>query len=495
MEILRETLDQLGHYLPNIIAAIVILVAGWLVAALLGGLTRKAVTATRLGRWFAKSSGDPASEHKLARGLGRGVFWLIMLMTLVAFFAVLQLIVVSESVQGVVTIILTYLPRVFAAVLLLALAWVIAKVIRTLLLKALVGIDDKFPQAIGHPNKLPLSKVLAEAAYWVTFLLFLPAILEALALAGLLAPVRDMVGEVLAYLPNLFVAALILVVGWFVAKMVARVVTNVLASIGTDQLSARIGMTRILRTWTLSQLLGYVVYVLILIPVVVATLDALQLGAITAPAGAMLGQFLAAVPALFAAALILLVAYVVGKLVARISGQFLSASGFNTLPAKLGMGGENYHYRLAPSQIVEMLILVIVMLFATVSALNLLGFGALAYMVSEFLFLVGRIVFGLVILGLGIYLANLTARIIRSRENPNAEKFAWVARISIIVLAAAIGLRQMGVANEIIALAFGLSLGAIAVAAAIAFGLGGRDLAARKLDEWNRNYEQRGKPT
>jgi hypothetical protein len=56
------------------------------------------------------------------------------------------------------------------------------------------------------------------------------------------------------------------------------------------------------------------------------------------------------------------------------------------------------------------------------------------------------------------------------------------------VLAAAVALRQMGFANEIIALAFGLSLGAIAVAVAIAFGLGGRDLAARKLQEWEEQH-------
>jgi uncharacterized membrane protein len=46
-------------------------------------------------------------------------------------------------------------------------------------------------------------------------------------------------------------------------------------------------------------------------------------------------------------------------------------------------------------------------------------------------------------------------------------------------------LQQMGLADEIISLAFGLLFGAIAVAAAIAFGLGGRDIAARQLDEWH----------
>jgi hypothetical protein len=63
------------------------------------------------------------------------------------------------------------------------------------------------------------------------------------------------------------------------------------------------------------------------------------------------------------------------------------------------------------------------------------------------------------------------------------------ARIAILVLAGAMALGQLGVADEIITLAFGLTLGAIAVALAIAFGVGGRDLAARQLDRWHKSVQ------
>ncbi len=67
-----------------------------------------------------------------------------------------------------------------------------------------------------------------------------------------------------------------------------------------------------------------------------------------------------------------------------------------------------------------------------------------------------------------------------------------MARISILVLAGAIGLSQMGLAERIISLAFGIVLGAAAVAFALAFGLGGRDLAAKKLHEWTTGSGRRG---
>ena len=57
------------------------------------------------------------------------------------------------------------------------------------------------------------------------------------------------------------------------------------------------------------------------------------------------------------------------------------------------------------------------------------------------------------------------------------------ARGAIIILAVAMGIRQMGVAEDIISLAFGLTLGALAVALAIAFGIGGRDAAAKLIEK------------
>jgi hypothetical protein len=109
---------------------------------------------------------------------------------------------------------------------------------------------------------------------------------------------------------------------------------------------------------------------------------------------------------------------------------------------------------------------------------------------------------GLVIFAVGLYLANLAAKVIQSRDGNQAKLLSAVARIAILLLAGAMALRQMGLANEmalrqmglaneIISLAFGLILGAAAIAVAIAFGIGGRDLAARKLDEWTKSIESK----
>jgi len=127
---------------------------------------------------------------------------------------------------------------------------------------------------------------------------------------------------------------------------------------------------------------------------------------------------------------------------------------------------------------------VAIMLFAAIEASRLLGFVLLADLVTQFTAFAGQVILGLIIFAIGLYLANLAAKTVQASGAAQASLLALAARVSILVLAGAMALRQMGLANEIINLAFGLLLGAIAVAVALAFGLGGRELAAREVEGW-----------
>jgi hypothetical protein len=293
-----------------------------------------------------------------------------------------------------------------------------------------------------------------------------------------------MLDKALGFLPNIFAAGLILVIGWFVARIVQRVISNLLAAVGADRLSERVGLSKVLGKQQLSSVIGLVVYVLILIPVLVAALNALALDAITQPATNMLDNILAAFPAIFAAALLLGIAYVVGRVVSGLIDNLLAGVGFNTILSKIGLGKEPAEGQRTPSQIVGYLVVVAIMLFSSIEALRLLGFGSVAEMVVNFTSFAGQVLLGLVIFAIGLYLANLTSETIKASGATHAKALSLAARISILALAGAMALRQMGLANEIINMAFGLLLGAVAVAAALAFGLGGRETAARELEAW-----------
>ncbi|MEN6406800.1 MAG: mechanosensitive ion channel [Thermoguttaceae bacterium] len=484
-----QTTAFMGHYAPNALAAIAVLLIGWIVALAIAAIVRSALQRMGLDRRLSDSVAVEGADHLQISGrIGKGVFYLIMLFVLVAFFQTLGLTIVTQPLTAFLNQLFEYAPRLIAAGVLLFLAWIVANVLRFVVRQLLTAtmIDRRLSREAGveKEESLPVAKTLSDATYWLVYLLFLPALLDALAVPGLLAPVRDMVTKVLGFLPNLLAAAVILGVGWFVARIVQRIATNLLAAAGADRLSQRVGLSQALGESKLSAVLGLLIYILILVPVIVGSLNALQMEGVTGPASQMLNTILGTLPGILAAVLVIGVAYVVASVIAGLTTNMLSAVGFDKLPARLGLAAEPVKGRRTPSQIAGTIVLFAVVLFAIMQALSMLGFNLLAGMMYEFLTFAGHVLLGLAVFGFGLFLAKFVADMIRDSGIENARLLATIARVAILVLAGAMGLRQMNLAQEIVTLVFGLTLGAVAVAAAIAFGIGGRNAAKRLVDDF-----------
>lgn len=491
LQAMMEQVMELGvGYVPSVVGALGVLVLGWIVAlalrAMVVGALRRTTLDNRLAQWVTGGR-----EVSVERYVGTIVFWVVMLFVVMAVFQALSLTTLTQPLNVLLSDLSRFAPRLGGAAILLLVAWAVATVLRNVVSGLLrrMDLDRRLSDTQGEPAAVSVSGSIGEAIYWLVFLFFLPAVLGALALEGLLAPVQSLVDELLGFLPNLFGAGITLAVGWFVAGLVRRITTSLTAAAGVDQLSDRVGLGKVLGTMTLSALLGLVVYVFVLIPVLIAALNGLQLAAVTAPASDMLASILAAIPLLFGATLVIFVAYVVGRVVSNLAQTVLAGAGFDNVLVGLGLARARFDGR-SPSELAATLILVTVMLFASLEAASLLGFGALSVLISDFLVLGGHVVFGLVILGIGLFLANLAGGTITASGVRQANWLALAARLSIVVLAGAVALRQMGLANEIITLAFGLLIGALAVAAALAFGLGARDAAGRVVDRWMEEWNE-----
>ncbi len=492
-QIIQQIGQAIGAYLPNLLGALAILIVGWLIALVVAAVVRGALRRTNIDDRLARRlvGQEVARGIDVAQWVAKVAYYVILLIVLVAFFQALGLTIVTQPLNQLLNQLFQAIPRLLGAAVLILLAWLIATFLRTLVSGALktARLDERVGGQVGieEGRAVPLSKTLGDAVYWLVFLLFLPAVLDSLSLQGLLQPVQNMIDVVLSFLPNLLGAGLILIVGWFVARVVQRIATNLLAAVGTDQLSERIGLAHVLGKQKLSGVLGLIVYILILIPVLIAALNALALEAITRPAGNMLDTILAALPALFGAGLVLIIAYAVGRVVAGLVTNMLTGIGFNTILARLGLGQAPAQGQRTPSEIVGYLVLVAIMLFAAIEAARVLGFAVLAELITQFTVFAAQVIVGLIIFAMGLYLSNVAARLVRESGMSQSDLLAPAARISILVLASAMALRQMGLASDIINLAFGLLLGAIGVAVALAFGLGGRDLAARELEAWRQS--------
>jgi hypothetical protein len=344
-------------------------------------------------------------------------------------------------------------------------------------------VDERLAASSGSTR--PISSPLGDAAYYLVWLLFLPAILSAIGLEGLLVPVQNMIDQFLSFLPFLAAAVILFIVGWFVARIVQRIVEGFLSSAGVDAFAERVGIAKYMGSMTVSKLLGLIVFIVILIPVVTASLDALNLDSLTAPLTAMLNEVITAIPSYVAAVALLVVTYVVARWLIGIGVEILSGFGVNSIPRTLGLGaGESIGGRTLAQWIGDVGLLV-VMLLAAVQAAQLIGWDAVTVAVGSVGVQIVQILFGLAVIAVGVYLANLAARFVDGTTIPNKRLVSILARVSIIAFAGAMGLTTMGFAQSIVIIAFAFFVGAIAIAVAISFGLGGREAASKQIAEWS----------
>jgi hypothetical protein len=472
-----ETLhDSLGVHLVNILGALAILVVGWLIAVIARGGLRRGLRAIRLNDRVESSTGGRRID--LEKGAPLALFWLIIVITLVGVFNALDLGLISEPFQHMVDQVLGYLPNLAAGLLLLLVAWIVASLAKFATNRALAATtwDERLS---SEADMTPFSRTAGDVLFWLVILLFVPGVLGVLELTGLLAPVQEMVREILGILPNIVAAFIIGFAGWLIGTVLRGLVTNLLAATGADAIGPRAGLSD---TVKLSRVLGVIVFVLVFVPALIAALDALDIAAISGPATVMLGEMLGIVPDLIAAALILLVTWIVARFVADLVTQLLASVGIDAVPARLGITQTSD--RFVPSRVAGVLVVFFAMLFAIVEAADRLGFNQVSDLVTAFIQFGADVLLGAAILLIGFWLAGFAFDAIRRTTIASSAALAQIARLAIIGLVLAMGLRAMGIADDIVNLAFGLTLGAVAVAFALAFGLGGREAAGRQMEHW-----------
>ena len=369
-----------------------------------------------------------------------------------------------------------YLPTVFGALLVFLVGLGAAKLIRRAVVAACrrFKVDEQLAGKVGH--EVEIGKFLGSLIYYVIALWVLLLTLDVLGVKDVLDPVMQMFTNFLAIFPNLVASLLIAFTGYFIAKILGSSV-EVLAK-GLDSFSARLGLSDQFR---LSRLIGQLVFLVVFIPVLISSLDALKIEAISVPSTQMLATMLSAIPKMLAAVLILGIAFIVGRFITAATTELLLNLGADRLPEKLGFKavmGEKTSF----AKLCGVILFFFIMLAATVSAVEQLAMPQLSSILSEFLIFASQIVLGLVILAIGNFIASLAFNALA--QTADNRGIASIARFAILGLVLAMGLRAMGIADDIVDLAFGLTLGAVSVAVALAFGLGGREAAGKQMDYW-----------
>jgi Conserved TM helix len=501
-------LAPISKSLPMILGAIAWLLLGWLAAMIASWLVGSLLAKTDIdNKILQKITGSNTiggwSAEKLAATI---TFWIVFLFGVIAFLNTLNLTAASAPLQNMLSQILGFLPRLLVAGLLAVVAWVVATFVKSLILKTSqsFGIDRKLQVGEGSNNAMLPSKTIADLSFWAILFFFLLPVLDTLGLGSSLAPVQNLSADIMSAIPKIIKAVIIGAVSWFVAKIVRDIVTNIAAAAGSERLAAQLGLNRSMPNQTLAGIAGTLVFVTILVPGIISALQALDIEAISGPAILMLNQITLMLPRVLTAGALIALSYFIGRFLSELVTTTLAALGFDNIVQVLGLsnlvneaapqridsieGGSNTK---TPSQLAGILVLVATMLTAAISATNILGIPSLTGITESVLFIGSQILIGLVVFAVGLFLANLAFRLISASGTRQSNILAQTARIVIIVLVGAMGLQRMGIATDIVNLAFGLTLGALAIAAAIAFGLGGRDVAGEQLRQWLTSFNRR----
>ena len=308
------------------------------------------------------------------------------------------------------------------------------------------------------------------------------AVLEHFGLMNVLDPLKSMASKFAAAVPNIIGAGVIAYAGWIIAKVLAQLAGVALEKVD-ERLAERTGNEEI----SIAKFGRALVFAVILLPIIVSALGVLNIPAISVPASNMIEKLMAAVPNIVGAAIILLVVYVAAKFVIFVLNGILEGMKFDDLPEKIGIGGL-FTTTFTATRLVDIAIMFFSMLAAAAAAVNVLQIEVISEVFANVLEFGAGLLIGAVILIIGNFLGTLAYEKLTEH---GSHGLANIARIAILGLVLAMGLKAMGLADNIVSMAFGFTLGSVAVAAALAFGLGGRDAAKSIADDWARKIKER----
>ena len=366
------------------------------------------------------------------------------------------------------------LERVGLALLVLLITWALAKAAQWAFAKLVDNISF-FQRGTGTGSSLGES--LGKIVGLVIWLFGLLIILTVLGLGSVAGPIDSLLENFIEFIPRLVGAGLIFFIGMMVARIVRDIVSTTLQTVDFDKWANRGGVDAVTGNHAISKTVATIVYALIVIFVAIMALDVLDIRAISEPASDMLRMIFYAIPNIIGAAILLGIGYLISKFVVQILKEVLPGLGVDRALAETGMVGTST----TASGIIARVVQVAIILFFAIAATRLLGFPELTSILDQLLELGGRVIFGAVVIAFGFFIANLLARLIDDDgQNGTA---ATIVRWATIILFVFMGLQFTGIGGMIPANALTILIAGVAVAGALAFGLGGRDWAARKLEE------------
>lgn len=372
------------------------------------------------------------------------------------------------------------------AAIILVVAFIVASIVKSLVLKLIdkTKLQDVLTKADTEGKPGSAKEFIGKLVYLLVFLLFVPGIFSALGLGSVMAPISHILDIIWGYVPNVVAAAIVLVVGNLIAKLVRQLLVPVFDKLNIDKLQEKAGI-EVKNADKLSNTLAYIVYVLILIPTVVMALNVLNITVISVPAVSMLNSVIGFIPNIVIGLIIIVIGCMIGKLAGQIVTKLIASAG---LDAKLQGLLDNNNQKFVLSKVTGGVVYAVVVIFFVVEGLNVLKLDVLTDIGADIIGFMPTALAAVLILAATMIVSSMVEKAMRKS---GMNSYAVVAKIAIIVVGVFMILSELGIAAAIVNEAFTLIVAAVAIAFAIAFGIGGKEFAAKTLKKLEEKKDEK----
>lgn len=336
MEQLTNTWNSVDRLLPSLISGLLLILVAWLVATLVKKAVVKGLEAIhfdqRLNQWGAVKTDEQGSN--MIRTLGQVLYYLVWVMFLPGIFETFNLHSVAAPIQNMMDTVLVFLPKVITSAILVAVAVVVGRFIKNLVYNLALtfdldgwinkltrqtssdAVEETVSETADATEQDTMAKVVANIVYVVVVIPIIVVALEVLGIRSISDPIIGVLNTILAAIPNILVAVILLAVGIAIAKFVGDLITNLLRGAGINRLVQDMGLPA-KNKFDLAQIGGQVVAVLIGLFFFVEALNALNLEVLNSIGAALIAYL----PNVLFALIILGLAFIGGQWLRNLVSQ------------------------------------------------------------------------------------------------------------------------------------------------------------------------------
>ncbi len=370
----------------------------------------------------------------------------------------------------------------FMAAITLILGYIVAKILSMVISGALgfLKLDSETARKLGFARGKVLQHSVAKMIFWIVMLFVFINVLQILGFDSAIEPIQSMLNQIMAFLPKLFLAGVILACAIFGSKIVKNILDSAFTAfdldgkLGLHKLTGSSASVSRVITTTLSGLVF-----LFILPVALRTLN---IPSLAAPIEGIINSFAVLLPKLLGAIILMAVGLFIAKIVQGIITDLLKVGGVDQMPQKLGLSDSNSFKGKSVSDLGGYASFASIAVVTLVGAINILNIPFLTDLFSGFSHNFFNVLAAVIILLVGSIAANLAGKSLSSNKG-----VAKAAKFGIFFLTGVMALDRLGIANSISSNGFLIIMAALGVAVgvggAIAIGYGGRDAAARVLNK------------